>query len=277
MAYTIKKGQDVKAILKSTGLTLSQLKQLNPEAFKGNKQPINYAGTVLRTSYKDKFYPAKSLTKAPVDPRQGIADSALGNVVPTKPFSEVMPQEQWNQVFDEWTRNYVKTYMEPEWRTNVYEPAVKEYQKQLEDMNRQIGVQGRMSGAQDRALTTGVDEAIKAEKDLRTQYQSNVADVRNQIKQSWADPLYESQMKRYTDAPWRNQDLSKVSTDAGINVPNVISELNKQYSVTGPQDVGSLVNSLNTWNPDLNNTGKTYDWTVPGVNTDIFSQYKLNK
>ena len=58
--------------------------------------------------------PVSQPTTAPVDPRQSIAESTLSKVTPTPNFQEIMPQNNWNSIFDEWTRNFVNEYVLPD-------------------------------------------------------------------------------------------------------------------------------------------------------------------
>lgn len=214
-------------------------------------------------------------TKAAVDPRQAIADAALKNVVPTKSFSDVMPQETWNSVFDEWTRNFANEYMLPEWQANTYDPTMKGYVQDLGRLNQQIGLAGRRSVAAEKTLSDASEEAMRNEQNLRTQYQSGLADLRENIKTSWATPLYESQMERYTNAPWRNLNLADMTNAAGIDVPNVISELNTAYNGQMP-DLNFLMGNLGNWEPTSGSV-PLQDWTVPAGNLSLLSQYKLNQ
>lgn len=211
------------------------------------------------------------------DPRQGIADAALSNITPTKSFSDVMPQGQWNQVFDEWTRNFVQEYSLPEWQRNVYDPYMEEATRSLEQMNKQVGLGGRRSVGQESMLGRASDEAIKREEDLRTQYQSDVAQLRENVISSWATPLYESQMKRYTNAPWRNLNLGTMTDEAGMNPQGMIGELTGQYGWSNgvPENLESLMGNLGSFESTAGNL-PTYDWSAPTGDLSLFNQYKFN-
>lgn len=213
---------------------------------------------------------AKPKTAAtPVDPRQAISDATLKNVKPVGNFQDIMPESKWNQPFDEWTRNYVKDYMEPEWRRNVYEPAMKEAQAQLEKLNNKIGGSGNyMSGASSRDLNDASNQILRQEEQMRQDYQDKVQSLRDQVRTTWSDPLYESQMKRYENSPWAD-----VKGVAGSEIAKTIGNLNSQYGVGG-QNINSLMDSLKNWNPDLNTSPiNNYDWRVPGMDTSKIQQY----
>ena len=245
-------------------------------AYSGNLKQNSW---LLNQIQKNNYYAAglpgatTTATNTTTDPRQAIADAALSNVQTGKPFSEVMPQETWNQVFDEWTRNFANEYMLPEWQKNTYDPTMKSYVQDLGNLNQKIGLAGRRSVAAEKTLSDAAEEAMRNEENLRTQYQSGLANLRENIKTNWATPLYESQMERYTNAPWRNLNLGDMSEAAGIDVPSVISELNTAYNGQLP-DLETLMGNLGNWEPTSGSV-PLQDWTVPKGNLDLLSQYKL--
>lgn len=205
------------------------------------------------------------------DPRQAIADAALSNVVVAKPFEEVMPQEVWGRPFDEWTRNFASTYMEPEWRRNVYDPAIENTMNQLDALNRRAALRGSRSVDTQLGLQQAGQEAQRYEESLRTDYQDRLAQLRENVKSQWSDPLYKSVMTRYQEAPWRNINLGEVTKDANINLGGVIE------GVPGAPDLESLLADLANTNISTTPTSNvpTYDWSVKGESPNLFSQYNL--
>lgn len=220
--------------------------------------------------------PAPQPTATPVDPRQSIAESTLSKVAPTPNFQEVMPQETWNSVFDEWTRNFVNEYVLPEWQEQTYKPEMENMTRALENLNKQIGVSGSWrSGTANKSLSRAAEDSIKQEALLRQQYQSGIADLRDTIQKTWATPLYTSQMEQYNNTPWRNLDLGIISNQAGINANTMINNLASQYGVSDTNRLGELIGSLGNWDPTNTVNTTRYDWSVPKGDTSLFEQYKL--
>lgn len=220
--------------------------------------------------------PAPAPAAPPPDPRAAIAQPVLSKVKETPNFQEVMPQETWNSVFDEWTRNFVNEYVLPEWQEQTYKPEMENMTRALENLNKQIGVSGAWrSGTANASLDRAAEDSIKQEALLRQQYQSGIADLRDTIQKTWATPLYTSQMKQYNNTPWRNLDLGVISNQAGINANTMVNNLASQYGVTDANRLGELIGSLGNWDPSKVPSTTMYDWSVPKGDTSLFEQYKL--
>lgn len=284
--------QFYQAIMKIPGLTGNRYQDRGRDlyyklgapfgAYKGNlKQNSWLLNQIRNNNYYTTYQPWNNASTQtaqptqPVDPRQAIADATLGKVQTSQPFSEVMPQETWNQVFDEWTRNFANEYILPEWQETTYKPAVEDLTRSLGNLNQRIGLTGawRSGTAQD-SLSRAAGEALKQEEQLRKDYQSNIANLRDQIQTNWANPLYTSQMERYTNAPWRNLNLGEMSNEAGINANTMIGNLASQYGITDTNKLNTLIGDLGNWDPSKRPDITTYDWTVPKANLSLIEQYK---
>jgi hypothetical protein len=214
-------------------------------------------------------------TQPAADPRQAIADATLSKVEPSPSFSDVMPQDTWNSVFDEWTRNFANEYVLPEWQETTYKPAVEDLTRALGNMNQQIGLTGSWrSGTAQNSLRRAADESVKQEEQLRKAYQSDIANLRDTVMTNWANPLYSSQMERYTNAPWRNLNLGEMSNEAGINANTMVNNLASQYGVTDTSKLNALIGSLGDWDPSNKPDVTTYDWTVPKADLSLIEQYR---
>ena len=211
----------------------------------------------------------------PVDPREPIATAALSNVQTGRPFAEVMPQETWNQVFDEWTRNFVNEYVLPEWQESTYKPTLENLTRTLDNINQQIGLTGawRSGMAQD-SLRRAAEDSLRQEEQLRKDYQSNIANLRDTIQKNWAAPLYSNQMQRYVNSPWADLNLGEMSNQAGINPNTMINSLAAQYGITDTNKLNSLIGNLGEWDPSKRPNTTLYDWTVPKANLSLIEQYK---
>jgi hypothetical protein len=218
--------------------------------------------------------PAPVQEQAPaVDPRAAIAEPVLEKVQAPKSFQDVIPQDTWNSVFDEWTRNFVTEYVEPEWKEHTYDINMRDMAKSLENLNKQIGLRGR-SGTAQASLDKAADEAVRQEQLMRQEHQGNIANLRNQIQQNWATPLYESEMGQYANSPWRNLNLGDISSQAGIDARGMVGDLASQYNITDTNKLNELIGNLGNWN---RTTPTVYDWSVPQGDVSLFNQYKFNQ
>lgn len=249
-------------------------------AYEGNlKQNSWLLNQIRNNNYFSTTQPwnktSATTTPAAADPRQGIADATLNRVEPSPSFSDVMPQETWNSVFDEWTRNFANEYVLPEWQEATYKPAIEDMTRTLGNMNQQIGLTGAWrSGTANNSLARAAEESIKQEEQLRKDYQSDIASLRDAVMTNWANPLYQSQMKRYTNAPWRNLNLGEISNEAGINANTMVNNLASQYGVTDTSKLNALIGSLGDWDPSSKPDTTLYDWTVPKADLSLIEQYR---
>jgi hypothetical protein len=117
--------------------------------YKGNLQQNSWLLTqIQKNNYFRDYQPwntgaTTTATTTTTDPLAAIADPVLDKVETRKPFTEVMPQETWNAVFDEWTRNFVNEYVLPEWQEETYNPALENMIRGLYNTNQQMGVSGQ--------------------------------------------------------------------------------------------------------------------------------------
>lgn len=278
------------AIMKVPGLTGSRYQDRGRDlyyklgapygAYEGNlKQNSWLLNQIRNNNYFSTTQPwngtSATTTPAAADPRQGIADATLNKVEPSPSFSDVMPQETWNSVFDEWTRNFANEYVLPEWQETTYKPAIEDMTRTLGNMNQQIGLTGAWrSGTANNSLTRAAEESIKQEEQLRKDYQSDIASLRDAVMTNWANPLYQSQMERYTNAPWRNLNLGEMSNQAGINANTLIGNLASDYGVTDTNKLTGLIGNLGDWDPSSKPDTTLYDWTVPKADLSLIEQYK---
>lgn len=249
-------------------------------SYTGNLQQNLYLlDQINKNNYFKSGLPGSTSTKTTTttDPRAAIADATLSKVQTSKPFTEVMPQEIWNSVFDEWTRNFANEYILPEWQENTYKPQLEEMARTLESLNNQIGLSGawRSGTAQD-SLVRASEDSLKQEESLRQQYQDSLAALREDIQNTWASPLYTSQMERYSNAPWRDLNLGDITNQAGIDASTTLNSLATQYGVTDTSKLSSLLGNLGNWDPTAQTSQTIYDWSVPKGDLSLLNQYKLS-
>lgn len=193
------------------------------------------------------------------DSTQNINDRTKENY-----SEEVMSQSEWYQPFDEWTRNFAATYMQPEWERDVYDPSMRQLNKGMGDYRQQTGNSGAWrSTMAGRNLAQMGEDAIKEEERMRREFQESVLETRDAIRSNLANPLYESNMKRWYDAPWGGMDYG--ADDLQGSVPGITGD-----------DLDSLIKQINTWTPGGSNEGPFQDWTVnpnSKYSQDIFRQY----
>jgi hypothetical protein len=204
-------------------------------------------------------------------PMETIAQGTLGNVQDIKNFQTIMPQDTWNNVFDEWTRNFATEYVLPEWQAQTYNPTVEDMTRSLGNMNQQMGVTGawRSGGAQN-DLQRAAQEALKQEENLRTQYQSDIAKLRDSVLTTWATPTYEDQMRNYNNSPLTDLNLSNISNNAA----GIINNLGSQYGVTDASALEELIGNLSNTNMADAPAIPTYDWSAHKANLSLIEQYK---
>jgi len=247
--------------------------------YKGNLKQNNWLlSQILGNNYFKNYQPwntqaTTATTTATTDPLAAVADPVLDKVETRKPFSEVMPQETWNSVFDEWTRNFVNEYVLPEWQEETYNPALEEMIRGLYNTNQQMGVSGQWrSGVAQSNLQRTAEEGLKQEESLRKQYQSDIANLRDKVLETWANPLYAKQMEMYSNAPWGDYKLN--SDNLSQEAQGMISDLSTQYGISDQASLGELITGLeNIFNGEVPTTPTVRDWTAPVGNIGLIKQY----
>ena len=199
-----------------------------------------------------------------------ISDNSLENVNTRTGddnyFEDIMSQGEFNQPFDEWTRNFADTYMKPEWEESVYNPTMRQLNKGIGDYNQQAGNSGAWrSTMTQKNLANMAEDAMREDQRMQKEFRENVLDVRDSIRSNLANPLYESNIERWYDAPWGNVD----TPEGAENIPGV-----------GGDDLDSLIESINNWTPGENEgEAPLMDWTFPpnssfySPDSNIFRQY----
>ena len=243
--------------------------------YKGNLQQNSWLLTqIQKNNYFKDYQPwnTQAATATTTDPLAAIADPVLENVQTRKPFSEVMPQETWNAVFDEWTRNFVNEYVLPEWQEEIYNPALEEMIRGLYNINQQMGVSGQWrSGVAQSNLERTAEENLKEEERLRKQYQSDIAALRDKILETWANPLYAKQMEMYNNAPWGDYKLDSDSLTE--EAKGMINDLSEQYGITDQASLGDLIGNLGNIVDGETPPIPTHDWSAPIGNIGLIQQY----
>jgi len=189
-------------------------------------------------------------------PHERIADESLENVQPnTDIYSEdVMKQNAWFDPFDEWTRNFVNTYMKEEWERDVYNPAMKSMSRNLSEANQATSLSGawRTGGARNN-LADMAKEMMVEEDRMRTAFQDQSVELRDQIRSQLAAPLYNANMTRWGDSVWRDMNLE------GADMNEIRGNLEGSL---GGDNLNELLEKINNWTPDASGGGTVRDWTV---------------
>jgi hypothetical protein len=201
------------------------------------------------------------------NPHETIAGDQLENTNPGDDIytEDVMPQDQWNSIFDDWTREFVMNEMKPEWEEDTYNPAMRNMNIQMGEANQQLSLTGAWRSSMGRKnLADMAKDMIKQEEGMRKDFQNTSLETRDAIRENLANPLYESNMKRWGDAPWGDQREEDVSVE------------DLDGAVPGDTDLGSLIDSINNWTPNPDAEVPTMDWTVNPdsiYNNSLFDQY----
>jgi hypothetical protein len=220
------------------------------------KENDYYKGGLPGEKPKQAPAPVQQQQQAPAPPQERIADESLENVQPnTDIYSEdVMKQDAWFDPFDEWTRNFVNTYMKEEWERDVYNPAMKNMTKSLGEANQAVGLSSawRTSGAREN-LADMAKEMMVEEDRMRTAFQDQSVERRDQIRSQLAAPLYNANMTRWGDSPWGNMNLE------GADMEGIRGNLEGSL---GGENLNDLLSQINSWTPDASGGGTQRDWQV---------------
>jgi len=270
-------------IMKVPGLS-GTWQQRNADLYKKLGSPLGpYKGTesqnvfllnkIRSTNYFASGLPGQqpAQTTAATTPQQKILDQNTQNIRPnTNIYSQdVMTQDRWFDPFDEWTRNYVNTYMKPEWERDTYNPAMKQMTRTLNETNQSMGVSGgwRTTGAQ-KNLAGMAKDMITEEEKMRQGFQEKSLEARDAIRSNLAVPLYKSNMERWGDSPWGNMNLD------GIDMSGIVNNL--QSGGISNDYLANLIGGLGSWTPNQNTTPVTRDWSVKpksAYTPGLFNQY----
>ena len=197
-----------------------------------------------------------STTSDTPPPQNIIADDMLTNVAPnTDIYSEdVMKQDAWFDPFDEWTRNFVNTYMKEEWERDTYNPAMQSMTMDLNSAHQDNSLTSswRTSGGQQNLADMAKQMSLEEDR-MRQGFQESSLEMRDQIRSNLAAPLYNANMTRWGDAPWRDMNLE--GTD-GEQIQNDLG------GTLGGENLQDLLDKINTWTPDASGGGTERDWTV---------------
>ena len=214
--------------------------------------------------------PAAPVGPPPAPPQQTIAEQNLANVKPnTDIYSEdVMKQDAWFDPFDEWTRNYVNTYMKDEWEKDTYNPAMQSMTQNLSNKEMQMGGSGAWrSGVARKNLANLAKEMEREEFNMRRDFQDSSVNMRDEIRDKLAAPLYNANMTRWGDSVWRDMNLT--GADTGQIRNDLGGSLSGQY-------LNDLLNKVNNWTPNAGGGGTIRDWTVTPnspYSANLYKQY----
>lgn len=276
-------------IMKVPGLT-GTWQQRNAQLYKMLGSPMGgYTGSYDQNMYlinqlnKNNFYsgglPGQTKTASTssssattTTPQQGILDAGTANLKPNTDIysQDVNTQESWYRPFDEWTRNYVDTYMRPEWERDTYTPKMQQMTQALNDTNQSMGASGAWrTGTARKNLADMAKDMTLEEQRMREDFQDETVQTRDKIRSSLAVPLYSADMQRWGDTPWRNLntegvDVAGAATSAGIS----------------GNPLNDLITSLPTWTPNQQSTLTPMDWTVKPnsqYSPNLFKDYVGNR
>lgn len=170
---------------------------------------------------------------------------------------DVMSYDQFSQPFDQWIRQTTDQYLKPDFLRYQYDPFVKQANQQMWDMNQNQGLSGAW-----RARQSGTDLSNAAQgfnlqgEDLRRQYNDQALQVRDKFLNAWANPLYQSQMQKFYEAPFRNMNLGDIQA-------KTTPDTNQFPQLGGFGQIGMGMN------PNTN----TQPYNSWGNNTEYYKQY----
>lgn len=265
-------------IMKVPGLT-GTWQQRNRQLYEKLGSPMGpYTGSydqnahLLKQIQANNYYASGTPGSAPGGttntPQQTIFDQNAGNIKPNPDIysQDVMTQNQWFDPFDEWTRNFVDTYMRPEWERDTYNPQMKQMTQGLNDTNQKMGATNSWrTGTATKGLADMAKEMITEEERMRQQFQEQGLAMRDQIRTSLAVPLYKSNMTRWGDAPWRDMNVGDLDVGAAVSGAGIQGDA-----------LTDLLEQLPTWTPNKADPPKVRDWTVKPdspYSPGLFGQY----
>lgn len=253
--------QDIMKVPGLTGTWQQRNKQLYEKlgsplgAYKGNyDQNIMLLNKIKSNDYYKSGLPGTTNTGSSGGPHEQIANDSTKGLNPDDRIyhEDIMPQEAWYSDFDEWTRNYVNTYMRPEWEKETYNPAMKKMTQDIGQANQQAGTSGAWRTTMGRqSLADMAKQMTQQEEKMRQGFQDKSVEMRDAIRTNLADPLYIANMKRWGDAPWRGMDTE------GLNLEGLGSDLN-----LGGNNLNDLITDIGNWEPNPDVDVPQYDWTV---------------
>lgn len=198
---------------------------------------------------------------------------------------DVMSMDEWKQPFDAWTQNFVDTYVRPEWERDVYEPAMEQMTRTINEQNQAYGNTGAWrSSASRNNMTRMAEQGVLDEEALRRDFQSQSVGIRDAMYDNLANPLYLANMSKYVTAPWREMDIeaamkdspNTVGGDAWQKFRDSLSAKGVTYNVA--RNPGEATEDIGNWNPIKGDQGFMRDWTVTpntfgSMGTGVFNQY----
>lgn len=238
--------------------------------YQGNLQQNSWLlGEIQKNNYFSANQPWNTNTQpATQNTMEEIANAGLQNAAPIKNFQDILPQDQFYGIFDEWTRNFVNEYVLPEWQEKTYNKGLEDMARALGNLNKQIGVGGAWrSGTARGSLYRAADESLEQEEQLRQDYQSGVAALRDQIRNNWATPIYSNEMEDYMNSPTSGVDLTGLGNE-------MVDSLSGQQGVSGVPTIGELIGDLSAENITNRPKPTTYDWSAPVGDLSLIRQYR---
>jgi len=239
--------------------------------YKGNLQQNSWLlGEINKNNYYSASQPwnAASTQGTTQGAMEGIADAGLGDAAPIENFQDLLPQDQFYGIFDEWTRNFVNEYVLPEWQEKTYNKELENMAMALGNLNKQMGVSGAWrSGTARGSLYRAADESLEQEEQLRQDYQSQISALRDQIQNQWAAPIYNNEMTDYMNSPTSGIDLTGIGDD-------MVDSLSGENGVSGVPTIGDLIGDLSAENIVNRPQPPVHDWSAPIGDLSLINQYR---
>jgi len=131
----------------------------------------------------------------------------------TRVFSQdVMPYQDFTQPFTEWGKQFVEQQMRPEFLRYEYNPYVENVNRQLGSLAQSQGLSGAWRTSQ---ATSDIDrvarEAMLGTEQLQKGFSGQALEAQDLLLSGWADPLYQSRLTNFYEAPFRNLNLGGVA------------------------------------------------------------------
>jgi hypothetical protein len=119
----------------------------------------------------------------------------------------------------------------------------------LYDMNQNIGLSGnwRNRGSA-REMDSAARDAQLGEEQLRSGFNNQVLGLRDQYMEGWVNPLYQSRMTNFYEAPWRNINTGGATPMTEPTMPQLqnfsASQLNPSAGVSPVATTPAPANGL---------------------------------
>lgn len=187
--------------------------------------------------------------------------------------TDVMSYDQFASPFKKWIGEAANQYLLPDFLRYQYNPYMQQSGKELGNLNQNIGLSGAWRTAQGgQDLNDAAQQAILGQEQLQSGYNNQLMDVQDQFLKQWVDPLYQSRLTSYYNAPFRNLDLGgevlpiENPTNPNISMPQQPA-LSQQYGFN-PSVFKGVSNTGMT-----GTNGLPYAADMGGNQRNLLSQY----